>query len=289
MKKLFGLIGTAEPKNQARDEQCCGDDCCGGGAAMTSTDSRSVVEAVQEHYTKVAERGRSAGQGGATASECCGSSANYTTDQLEAITAEAAGASAGCGNPIGLAEARVGETVLDLGSGGGIDCFLAAKAVGSEGRVIGVDMTHEMVALARDNAAKLGTENVTFKLAQIESIPEPDDTIDLVISNCVIALAPDKDRVFEDVFRVLKPGARFVISDMVVEQELPEHVRRDAAEWVSCVGGADVKSRYLGRIERAGFERIELLEDRPMSPGETGQVWRGSVRSVTVRAFKPAG
>ena len=288
MKKLFGLIGTAEPKNQARDEQCCGDDCCGGATASVS-DTRSVIEAVQEHYTKVAERGRSAGESGAPASECCSSSAIYTSEQLEAITAEAAGASAGCGNPIGLAEARVGETVLDLGSGGGIDCFLAAKAVGPTGQVIGVDMTHEMVALARDNAAKLGTENVVFKLAQIESIPEPDDTIDLVISNCVIALAPDKDRVFEDIFRVLKPGARFVISDMVVDEELPEDVRRDASEWVACVGGADLKSRYLGRMERAGFDRIELLEDRAMSQGETGQAWRGSVRSVTVRAIKPAG
>ena len=144
-----------------------------------------------------------------------------------------------------------------------------------------------MIALARENAEKLGTENVVFKLGQIESIPEPDDTVDLVISNCVIALAPDKDRVFEDIFRVLKPGARFVISDMVVEEELSEEVRQSASEWVACVGGADLKSRYLGRIANAGFERVELLEDRPMSRGEVGQAWRNSVRSVTVRAFKP--
>lgn len=230
MKKLFGIIPT--PGKTTEDQSPPGSKLVG----PELTDNRSLVEAVQGHYTKVAERGRQAGQSGAPVAECCGSSVAYTAEQLESITAEAAGASAGCGNPIGLAEARPGETVVDLGSGGGIDCFLAAKAVGPEGQVIGVDMTHEMITLARENAAKLGTENVVFKLSQIESIPEPDGTVDLVISNCVIALAPDKDRVFEDIFRVLKPGGRFVISDMVVEEELPDDVRSNAAEWAPYYG-----------------------------------------------------
>jgi len=282
MKQLFTIDAG---------QGACG--CQGGacGCAGTPTEGVSLIEAVQERYTRVAERGASHGERGAG---CCGDggcgadgSGLYTTEELAAITSEAAAASAGCGNPVGLAEVRPGETVLDLGSGGGIDCFLAAQATGPEGTVIGVDMTPAMVALARENAGRLGTTNVTFKLGHIEAIPEPDATVDLVISNCVIALAPDKDAVFADVYRVLKPGGRIVVSDMVTDQELPEDVRMDAREWVSCVGGADLKSRYLERITSAGFGQLELLKDVPM-PAGPGREWASSVRSVTVRAVKPA-
>lgn len=251
----------------------------------------SIEEAVQSRYTEVAQRG-------AQGVSCCGDScaesdstssaatALYDRDELDVVTEEAAAASAGCGNPIGLSEAKPGETVLDLGSGGGIDCFLAAQAVGKNGRVIGVDMTHAMVDLARSNARKLGAHNVVFKLGKIEAIPERDETVDLVISNCVIALAPDKDRVFDEIYRVLKVGGRFVISDMVVTEELPDAVRASAEEWVSCVGGADLMIRYLERIERAGFTDVKVLSDVAMRQQEDGSHWSDCVRSITVRAYK---
>ncbi len=243
----------------------------------------SVEEAVRERYISVAERGSCCGD-----SDSCGGTAGalYDESALDVVTDEAAAASAGCGNPIGLSEARVGETVLDLGSGGGIDCFLAAEAVGETGKVIGIDMTHAMVDLARSNAAKLGAHNVVFKLGKIETLPEVDDSVDLVISNCVIALAPNKDLVFDEIYRVLRNGGRFVISDMVVTDELPEEVRSSAEEWVSCVGGADLLDRYLGRMKRSGFTDIELLSNTPMRDRENGEPWAESVRSVTVRGWK---
>ena len=245
-----------------------------------------LTEAVQGYYSMVAQRGEAATEKGVAPSSCCSTPDVYSADELAALTPGAAAASAGCGNPVALADIGPGETVLDLGSGGGIDCFLAAKSVGPSGRVIGVDMTPAMVALARKNAAALDAQNVVFKLARIEAIPEPDATVDMVMSNCVIALAPDKDLVFNEIYRVLRPGGRLVISDMVVERDLPGPVRASAAEWVSCVGGADVKSRYLARIAAAGFQRVGLLKDDPMPP-EPGREWVADVRSITVRAFKP--
>lgn len=260
-------------------------------------DAGSVEQAVRDRYTQVAERGAAAS--GCCAEEvgsaCCGDDGSematvadslYESDDLAALTPEAMAASAGCGNPIGLSEAKSGETVLDLGSGGGIDCFLAAQEVGESGQVIGIDMTHAMIDLARQNAEKLGAHNVVFKLGKIEAIPQLDASVDLVISNCVIALSPDKDRVFDEIYRVLKPGGRFVVSDMVVTDELPEDVRSSAEEWVSCVGGADLLSRYLGRMERSGFVDVEIMSDVPMRPRSDGTAWEGSVRSVTVRGWK---
>ena len=176
--------------------------------------------------------------------------------------------------------------MLDLGSGGGIDCFLAAERVGDAGQVIGIDMTHAMIDLARQNAEKLQTHNVVFKLGKIEAIPQQDSTVDLVISNCVIALSPDKDRVFDEIHRVLKPGGRFVVSDMVVTEELPDDVRSSAEEWVSCIGGADLLSRYLGRMEQSGFEDVEILSNAPMRPRTDGTEWEDAVRSVTVRGWR---
>lgn len=261
-------------------------------------DAGSVEQAVRDRYTQVAERGAAAASGCCAedvGSACCGDEGSematvadslYESDDLATLTPEAMAASAGCGNPIGLSEAKLGETVLDLGSGGGIDCFLAAQEVGEGGQVIGIDMTHAMIDLARQNAEKLGAHNVVFKLGKIEAIPQLDASVDLVISNCVIALSPDKDRVFDEIYRVLKPGGRFVVSDMVVTDELPEDVRSSAEEWVSCVGGADLLSRYLGRMERSGFADVEIMSDVPMRPRSDGTAWEGSVRSVTVRGWK---
>jgi ubiquinone/menaquinone biosynthesis C-methylase UbiE len=212
----------------------------------------------------------------------------YDSEQLEAVPDSAAAASAGCGNPVALGDLKPGETVVDLGSGGGIDCFLAADAVGPEGSVIGVDMTHAMVKLARENAKKLGTDNVVFKLAPIEAIPMPDATADVVISNCVIALAPDKDAVFSEAFRVLKSGGRLFVSDMVTVGALPENVVSDPEQWVACVAGADDRDVYLQRISSSGFSKIQLIEESRV-PTSSREPWRDAVRSVTVKAVKPAG
>ena len=261
-------------------------------------DAGSVEQAVRDRYTRVAERGAAAASSSCCAEEagssCCGddeslatvADALYESDDLEALTPEAMAASAGCGNPIGLSDAKLGETVLDLGSGGGIDCFLAAERVGETGNVIGIDMTHAMIDLARQNAEKLNANNVVFKLGKIEAIPQQDASVDLVISNCVIALSPVKDRVFDEIHRILKPGGRFVVSDMVVTEELPEEVRSSAEEWVSCVGGADLFSRYLDRMERSGFDDVEVLSDVAMRPRSDGSGWEDSVRSVTVRGWR---
>lgn len=260
-------------------------------------DPGSVEQAVKDRYTRVAERGAATTSCCAeeSGSSCCGddgaslatvADALYESGDLEALTPEAMAASAGCGNPIGSSDAKLGETVLDLGSGGGIDCFLAAERVGEMGHVIGIDMTHAMIDLARQNAKKLEVDNVVFKLGKIEAIPQQDASVDLVISNCVIALSPDKDRVFDEIHRILKPGGRFVVSDMVVTEELPDEVRSSAEEWVSCVGGADLFSRYLDRMDRSGFVDVEVLTNAPMRPRSDGTDWESSVRSVTVRGWR---
>jgi len=257
--------------------------CCGGetGAEITHAQLDSITAAVQHQYSALAERAVERASSTTKATDRL-----YTEEQRSVLTDEAAGASAGCGNPVGIADARPGETVLDLGSGGGIDCFLAAKEVGETGYVIGIDMTPRMLELARDNAEKLKTENVVFKLGHIESIPQEDNSVDLVISNCVIALSEQKDRVFSEILRILKPGGRFVISDIVTDSPLPDEVRKSAAEWVSCVGGAAVMSDYLAMVEETGFADIEILEDRKSTGGT--EEWRSSLINLTLRAFKPA-
>ena len=257
--------------------------CCGGetGAEITHAQLDSITAAVQHQYSALAERAVERASSTTKATDRL-----YTEEQRSVLTDEAAGASAGCGNPVGIADARPGETVLDLGSGGGIDCFLAAKEVGETGYVIGIDMTPRMLELARDNAEKLKTENVVFKLGHIESIPQEDNSVDLVISNCVIALSEQKDRVFSEILRILKLGGRFVISDIVTDSPLPDEVRKSAAEWVSCVGGAAVMSDYLAMVEETGFADIEILEDRKSTGGT--EEWRSSLINLTLRAFKPA-
>ena len=255
--------------------------CCSGEVSgeITHAHLNSITEAVRHRYgalaTTAAERALSSDKASDTF---------YTEGQRNVLTDETAGASAGCGNPVGIADAKPGETVLDLGSGGGIDCFLAAREVGHTGHVIGIDMTPEMLTLARDNAEKLRTNNVVFKLGHIESIPQSDNSVDLVISNCVIALSEKKRRVFSEIFRILKPGGRFVISDVVTEKPLPGDVRKSAAEWVDCVGGAAVMSEYIEMIADAGFLDVEVLEKQTRSSG--AEAWRDLLINLTVRAFK---
>jgi SAM-dependent methyltransferase len=169
------------------------------------------------------------------------------------------GASAGCGNPLAIAELRPGEVVLDLGAGGGIDCFLAAKRVGPEGRVIGLDMTPDMIKLARRNAKKLGATNVEFRFGEMEEMPLPDESVDVIISNCVINLSPDKDAVFGEAYRVLRPGGRMSVSDIVVSGALPRAIRDRLDAWAGCIAGALEESDYLSKIRAAGFDRVEVL------------------------------
>jgi arsenite methyltransferase len=187
----------------------------------------------------------------------------YAESDTAGLPAEALEAAAGCGNPTAIAELKPGETVLDLGSGGGIDCFLAAKQVGPTGQVIGVDMTPDMVNLARKNAAKVGAPNVRFKLGEIEDLPVPDGTVDVIISNCVINLSPDKDQVFREAFRVLKPGGRLRVSDMVWLGERPSDAH-GLESWAGCIAGALPLEDYLGAIRRAGFSNASA-EPRRLS------------------------
>ncbi len=186
--------------------------------------------------------------------------------------------SLGCGNPTAIAELKPGETVLDLGSGGGIDCFIAAKAVGAEGRVIGVDMTDEMLALAAANKEKVGATNVEFRKGEIEHLPVADNTVDVIISNCVINLSSDKSQVLREAFRVLKPGGRFRVSDIVLTRELSFDEEQYLAEWAGCVAGALQRSDFEGRLQAAGFEDVSL---------ELQSEWRDAVHSADITAVKP--
>ena len=201
-----------------------------------------------------------------TSQSCCGSvkspsqALGYTEQQLSAIP-EGADLGLGCGNPTALASLVEGETVLDIGSGAGIDCFLAAQAVGPSGRAIGVDMTAEMIDRARENARVNGIENVEFRLGEIEHLPVADGSVDVVISNCVVNLSPDKPQVFRDTFRALKPGGRMLLSDIVLLRELPDAIRESIEAYVGCVAGASMKANYLAAIEEAGFEDVEVLKE----------------------------
>ncbi|MCJ7525730.1 MAG: arsenite methyltransferase [Candidatus Aminicenantes bacterium] len=196
----------------------------------------------------------------APSAEKLSASVGYSADDLTVIP-EGANLGLGCGNPVALASLRPGETVLDLGSGGGIDCFLAARRVGPEGRVIGVDMTEEMIRLARENAGKSGLNNVEFRLGEIENLPLADGSVDAAISNCVINLSPDKERVFREVYRVLKPGGRLMVSDIVLDGELPERVKNSVAAYTGCIGGALPRQEYLAAMTKAGFSEVEIVAE----------------------------
>jgi arsenite methyltransferase len=229
----------------------------------------AIKEAVQEKYGQAAMQARSGAKArcGCGTSGCCGpdpiTSDLYDDSQAAAIPAEALLASLGCGNPTALAELKPGEVVLDLGSGGGIDVLLSAKRVGPSGKAYGLDMTDEMLALARENQAKSRLTNVEFLKGEIEHIPLPDNSVDVIISNCVINLSADKDRVFAEAFRVLKPGGRFAVSDVVVKgNDVPAEVRRSMELWVGCVAGALEENSYRKRLDRAGFEHIDVEPTR---------------------------
>src|SRR5256886_14885986 len=192
---------------------------------------------------------------------CCGdaiSSTLYDPAETAALPERAVLASLGCGNPTALAELHAGETVLDLGSGGGLDVLLSAQRVGPTGKAYGLDMTDEMLALARENQRKAEVENVEFLKGEIEKIPLPDNSVDVIISNCVINLSADKDRVLREAFRVLKPGGRFAVSDVVVRGDVPEDVRRSAEAWIGCVAGALQESDYRAKLARAGFDDVAI-------------------------------
>jgi arsenite methyltransferase len=252
-----------------------------------------VKEIVKEKYGQAALRARSG-----AASGCCGSSASccgpdpitsglYDTGETSVLPAEAVSASLGCGNPTALAELHAGETVLDLGSGGGIDVLLSARRVGPTGKAYGLDMTEEMLALARENQAKAGLTNVEFLKGEIEHIPLPDDSVDVIISNCVINLSADKQQVLREAFRVLKPGGRFAVSDVVVRGEMPESIRRSMELWVGCVAGAMEEQEYVDKLARAGFSEIGVEPWRVYSGDSVAAEADGKFMSAFVRARKP--
>jgi len=224
-----------------------------------------IRKAVSERYGKIAMRDDSCcgsvntcecGCSQETASKVIG----YSDEQLGAIP-DGADLGLGCGNPTALASLKAGEVVLDLGSGAGIDCFLAANAVGQSGRVIGVDMTQQMLERSRGNARKGDYQNVEFRLGEIENLPIADNSVDVVISNCVINLSPDKGRVFKETYRALKPGGRIMISDIVLLKELPDAIKSSIAAYVGCVAGATIKQEYLETIEAAGFQEVEIVSE----------------------------
>src|SRR5437899_7273766 len=231
---------------------------------MADKDLKDIVKA---KYGQAALRVTSGGNA------CCGSAPSrgecdpitsnlYDAGETAGVPAQAVAASLGCGNPTALAALRPGDIVLDLGSGGGIDVLLSAQRVGPTGKAYGLDMTDEMLALARENQQKAGVENVEFLKGEIEKIPLPDNSVDVIISNCVINLSANKDRVLQEAFRVLKPGGRFAVSDVVTRGEIPPEIRERILLWVGCVAGALEENEYKAKLEAAGFERIDIEPTR---------------------------
>jgi len=268
--------------------------------------NESIREKVREEYAQVARRVTN--QGGS----CCGSavpvgnpiaprpSDRYSEGEIASLPAKALAASLGCGNPTALAELKPGEAVLDLGSGGGIDVLLSARRVGPAGKAYGLDMTDEMLALARDNQRKAGVQNVEFLKGEMEHIPLPDNSVDVIISNCVVNLSADKDRVLREAFRVLKPGGRFAVSDIVVRGEMPGEIRRRVELWAGCIAGALEESEYQSKLAAAGFEQIEVEPTRIYTAADAqgflaenpelekfAQMADGKFMSAFVRARKP--
>ena len=269
----------------------------------------TIKELVQQKYGEAARSARAGVKSGCGCgtSACCDSdpitSNLYDEGQAAAIPAEALLASLGCGNPTALAELKPGEVVLDLGSGGGIEVLLSAKRVGPSGWAYGLDMTDEMLALARENQQKSGLTNVTFLKGDIEQIPLPNNSVDVIISNCVINLSADKDRVIAEAFRVLKPGGRFAVSDVVIRGEaVPDAIRRNMELWVGCVAGALEEGSYRDKLTRAGFENADIeptrvyhaadakqfLEEAGLADDATLTQIDGRFMSAFIRARKPA-
>ncbi len=266
----------------------------------------NLPEAVKQKYGDAAKRAASGGKA------CCGGGPElggcdpitkdlYTDAEKGALPEKAVAASLGCGNPAALAQLQPGETVLDLGSGGGIDVLLSARRVGPSGKAYGLDMTDEMLALARENQKKAGVGNVEFLKGAIENVPLPDNSVDVIISNCVINLSGDKDRVLAEAFRVLKPGGRLAISDVVVRGEVPAAIRKSMELWVGCIAGALEENEYRAKLARAGFasvdveptrvyrveEASEFLQAAGLDPETVGPQIAGKFASAFVRAVKP--
>jgi arsenite methyltransferase len=278
-------------------------------------DETEIRKTVREGYGKIAkEAGSSCCGNDAKSKSCCGDNTaasarlaskgvGYTDADMDSVP-DGANLGLGCGNPLALASLKEGETVLDLGSGAGFDCFLAANRVGSKGRVIGVDMTPEMLEKARENARKGLYLNVEFRMGEIENLPVADNFVDVITSNCVINLSVDKPRVFREAFRVLKPGGRLMVSDIVLTKELPENVRKSVRAYIGCVAGASLESEYLGAIEAAGFQEVRVadtarMDNDPMADDpavaamveeigiEQAKELGRSIQSIKVSAFKP--
>lgn len=226
----------------------------------------NIKKIVRKNYGNIAKKRSSC----CTPSEsCCGGSEpvlidstkfGYTKEELESLP-EGANLGLGCGNPVAFAKLKEGDTYLDLGSGAGIDCFLAAQKVGKTGKAIGIDMTHEMLDKARENAIKGGFDNVEFRLGEIEHLPVADNSVDVITSNCVINLSPDKKAVFEETLRVLKPGGKLMVSDIVLLKELPEYILNSMEAYVSCVAGAMLKDDYLELVKNAGFQDVKIISE----------------------------
>lgn len=243
-------------------------------------DEKAIKDVVRNRYGGLAAEGsacRRAREDRRETDRSCG--LGYSPEDLASLDPAVVSMGLGCGNPVAQTEVRAGDVVLDLGSGGGIDVFLAARKVGPSGRVIGIDMTDQMLERARQAAAAMGIGNAEFRRGDIEAIPLEDESVDVVISNCVINLAPDKGQVFREAFRVLRPGGRFVVSDVVSHGALPPAIRTDPEAWARCVGGALEEREYLGLIQAAGFQEVEVLSRR-------GDAAPGEVFSISVRARK---
>jgi len=274
-------------------------------------EDKQIKRSVREGYAKIAKQGSC---GCNPVSSCCGvpdlaqdisRQMGYTDEELKAVP-EGANLGLGCGNPVALASLKEGEVVLDLGSGAGFDCFLAADRVGEKGRIIGVDMTPEMIEKARENARKGKYVNVEFRLGEIENLPAADSSVDAIISNCVINLAPDKERVFVEAYRVLKPGGRMMISDIVLLKPIPDVVKNSIEAYVGCISGAVMKDEYMEIIGAAGFQEATIVDETPFPidclandptaqvivrdlriPPEELKELANSVLSIKIQAVKP--
>ncbi|MFX0018538.1 MAG: arsenite methyltransferase [Promethearchaeota archaeon] len=291
---------------------------------MVELDDEKIRKIVRESYGKIADRNKgysccspSSSSTQTSSSSCCGdvsltqnysSRIGYSEEELRSVP-EGANLGLGCGNPTALASIKEGEVVVDLGSGAGFDCFLAANKVGKSGKVIGIDMTAQMIDSARENAKKGDYENIEFRLGEIENLPVADNTADLIISNCVINLSPDKERVFHEAFRVLKSGGRMMISDIVLTEELPYLLKQNLEAYVSCVSGALLKEKYISIIQDVGFQNIEIVGESyfpiqymitdhnvnefkdkfNLTPEQVEEIrnFNGAVISLKVKAFKP--
>jgi arsenite methyltransferase len=278
-------------------------------------DDTEIRQNVREGYGKIAkEAGSSCCGAGNNAKGCCNTntsaqaresskSVGYSEEEMDSVP-DGANLGLGCGNPLALASLKEGETVLDLGSGAGFDCFLAANRVGKTGKVIGVDMTPEMLEKARENARKNNYKNVEFRMGEIEALPVADGVVDAITSNCVINLSVDKPRVFREAYRVLKPGGRLMVSDIVITKELPEIVRKSVQAYIGCVAGAALESEYLGAIEAAGFKEVRVMDTARLDVDsisndptvmalvddigmDQAKELAGAIQSIKVSAIKP--